>query len=51
MNSLAKKLSGIQLCIIFISMALFILYINSYLSNYNHQRDRGEGQCPHGRPS
>jgi len=34
MNSLAKKLSGIQLCIIFISMALFILYINSYLGNY-----------------
>ncbi|AFL67992.1 methyl-accepting chemotaxis protein [Sulfurospirillum barnesii] len=34
MNSLAKKLSGIQLFIIFVSMALFIFYISSYLSGY-----------------
>lgn len=34
MNSLAKKLSLVQLCIILISMTLFIFYIHSYLSHY-----------------
>lgn len=34
MNSLAKKLSVIQLCIIFVSMSLFIVYINFYLLGY-----------------
>jgi len=34
MNSLAKKLSVIQLCIILISMSLFIFYIIFYLVGY-----------------
>ena len=42
MNSLAKKLSAIQLCIIFLSMALFIVYINSYLSHYITKETEGK---------
>jgi methyl-accepting chemotaxis protein len=42
MNSLAKKLSAIQLCIIFLSMSLFIVYINSYLSHYITKETEGK---------
>ncbi|MBN1840352.1 MAG: methyl-accepting chemotaxis protein [Campylobacterales bacterium] len=42
MNSLAKKLSAIQLCIIFLSMVLFIVYINSYLSHYITKETEGK---------
>ncbi len=34
MNSIAKKLSFVQLCIILVSMSCFIIYIYTYLSHY-----------------
>lgn len=42
MNSLAKKLSVIQLCIIAVSMSLFIVYINFYLVGYIAKETEGK---------
>lgn len=40
MNSLAKKVTIIQVLIVSISMVTFISYISIYLSNYINNQDR-----------